>query len=301
MSKKIRVANLNFQKAVITRLIHQSWKEVDNVDVDAMIDEAMDGIEPRCSLSSNIKEMEDYGLINTSKKEEKERKHEDEHAYEEVKGQFLNSLTPVYICDACKGIFQGKLEFGEHIFQSRVELVKHFWKEHGKVVALKPKEPYNLDYIILKALVDKYVEIHKKYVSSKYFTITCKELHNNLLWTLGFNEDDEYAPSNQTPTHILKHLGLLNKNNKREKNIMSRTSKGRIYHINIYDLEQVVDRTEFHDLKLILGTLDSKAVIQSVEEPPKPTIDEDENEDKDKEIPSVTNGGNGGLDDDWEI
>jgi hypothetical protein len=290
--KKSIIANLNFQKAVIKQLIIRCWNDDIN-DPDDVLDDAWDSIDPETSLSSNIKEIKKLGYIHKSDKEiEKENRRENEQARQEVESLFLNSLTPIYLCNACEK---------ENIFQSKIELVKHFWEEHGKVVALKPKEPYNFDYIILKALVDKYVEIHKKYVSSKYFTITCKELHNNLLWTLGFNEGDEYAPSNQTPTHILKHLGLLNKNSNREKNRMSRTSKGRIYHINIYDLEQVVDKTEFHDLRLILGTLDSKTVIQSIEEPPKPTIDEDEDEDKDKEIPSVTNGGYGGLDDDWEV
>jgi hypothetical protein len=111
----------------------------------------------------------------------------------------MKSLSPVYQCVHCKTIFG-----------NRTELVDHF-KEHGPVDVRPPKEPYSFDYIILKSLVDTFVAVNKKNPRAKYFMITCVELHRILLRTLGLEEGDQYAPSNQTPTHVLKHLGLLTK------------------------------------------------------------------------------------------
>lgn len=295
MSKKKRVESFNFQKAVIERLILQKWKNSD-LEPDNILDDVFDSIDPKYSLSSNIATIEHGGFFHPPDEEEdeEERKREEEYAIKELESQFLCSLTPVYLCIGCE-----EESKGTRVFRDKIELIKHFWKEHGQVIAFPPKEPYNFEYIILKALVDKYVEIHKKYVSSKYFTMTCAGLYDILLFTLGLNKGDEYAPSNQTPTHVLRHLGLLNKNSNREKNRKDRDKKGnRIYHINFDDLEQAVSKTEFHDLKLIFGQIDINAVIQSVVKPSSPTKDEDEEEES---IFDVTAGGTGGLDDEWEV
>lgn len=263
MLKKKRQANINFQKAHIERMLRKSWKNTD-IDIDSLCDEALEQIDGNLSLSENITYCRQKGYFHQSDEEvEKEYKREYEPKLENLKSDLLKSFSPVYRCFRC-----------ETIFESRPKLVEHFFKEHGPVKVFPPKEPYSFDYIILKALVDRFVAVNKKYPRAKYFMITCAELYNILLNSLGFKEGDQYAPSNQTPTHVLKRLGLLIKG-KREKNRIGWNEKGnRVYHININDLERVVFESEFDDLKLILGQIDTNVINRVAVKPLRPSSDD---------------------------
>jgi hypothetical protein len=163
-----------------------------------------------------------------------------------------------------------------------------------------PKDPYDINYIILSALVERYLHEYKEHPGRKYFRISNEELYVGLLSTLGFKTGDKDAPSNQAPHHTLKSLGMLEKKSK-ENGRMGWNSKGnRVFHIIITDLERVVMESEFYDLQIKLGQIDfekviNKLVIKPLEKKPS-SPSSSNNEVKDK-----STGDTGGLDDDWTV
>ena len=205
---------------------------------------------------------------------------------DDLKDSFISSLRSVYQCHKC-----------EKIFTNRPDVFKHFVNEHSLTeVEFKPKNPYDFNYIILSALVERYLHEYKEFPGRKYFRISNEELYVGLLYTLGFKNGDKDTPSNQAPHHSLKSLGLLEKKSK-EKGRMGWNSKGnRVFHISITDLERVVMESEFYDLQLKLGQIDiNKIVVQAVEKQPTSPSSGDDDSGETK------TGESGGLNDDWTV
>jgi hypothetical protein len=154
---------------------------------------------------------------------------------------FVDSLNAVYLCKWCERNYK------KHIFfASKDELFKHYVKEHNfKLVAIPPKDPHDMCYIILKHLVEQF-----KQSKGRYIKVTCKELHRQLTETL---KDDSI--SNQQPAHILRKLGVLEQVPGRKKKLGYNKYGNRVYHISKEDIERTVDTSPFHDLRIQFGLI----------------------------------------------
>lgn len=290
--------NLNLQKVTLTKMMDKDGTEDRGFDPGACLDE----VDPELTLSENIAHFYDRGFLKNQEVDvDAQFDLEMRQEQESLKNNLIISFEPVYLCYECAHSNK------EVFFRDRAELVKHYVNDHDlRMLEFIPKYPYDFDYIILSALVERYFTELKHHPRHKYFKISSEELHKKLLNKLGFEKGEKDAPSNQTPSHALKRLGLLEKKSK-EKNRLGWNSKGnRVYHINIVDLEKAVMESEFDDLKLKLGQVDFDDFYVRVEP-------SSSSSGKNEDVDSSTGGSGGtdydisdlkpkdGLDDEWDI
>jgi len=96
---------------------------------------------------------------------------------------------------------------------------------------------------------------HPKEPRKRYIPVSNRTLHELLLQKLGFDEDDENAPSNQKPRQILDALGLLGEEKYQRINTLAfdKNSK-RIYNIYKITLKRVIEDSIYKDLILKIHT-----------------------------------------------
>ena len=138
-------------------------------------------------------------------------------------------------------------------------MVAHFKDRHdfdGNEIVFASQD--NPEYIILNRIIDA----SKKNRGRKYIVISNMELWTTLLDKLGYEPGEEFAPSNQAPNKILKKLGLLERK-KRQKERKSRDKTGgRIFLIYLPDLIEVIEKSEFADLKIKFSTKRKLRIIR---------------------------------------
>jgi hypothetical protein len=210
-----------------------------------------------------------------------------------LKDELLESLKyPIYQCNRIGCGFKT---------ESKKEMIQHYVNKHGLPLRDFPNEhPYDFEHIILSYLVQCF---EFKGGTGKYIKVSNMILWSNLCSQLHIKKSDKDAPSKGKPRHILNQLGLLTRGI-REKKRMGYNSKGnRVYYINIKDLERAVNNTDFYDLQIKLGLLDSliddEVFIESVTED-KTTSSPSESNHQEADNTGDT-GGFGHCDEDWEI
>jgi hypothetical protein len=156
--------------------------------------------------------------------------------YKRLKNKLLESINPHYKCTICK------LEYSK-----KEDMVAHFKDAHdfdGNEIVSASQD--SQEYIILNRII----EFSKKNKRRKYVDISNMELWTTLLDKLGYEPGEEFAPSNQAPNKILKKLGLLERK-KGQRDRISRDNSGkRIFMIYVHDLVEVIEKSEFDDLKI---------------------------------------------------
>jgi len=207
------------------------------------------------------------------RKYRKSPKQEFDDYVSELQGDLVESLdTPYYHCVQCCHEFQTT---------SKKDMIQHYIDHHNLPVDfldLPPTDPYDTEYIVLRHIIES-MEVKKFFKGrSKYFTVSNMALWSNLCEKLNINPSDSNAPSKQMPRNILNRSGLL-KREGREKKRLGYNSKGnRVYHINISDVDRAISKTNFVDLKIRLGLLDTATL--GFDEPTSPTSEKNEDGDK---------------------
>jgi len=169
-----------------------------------------------------------------------------------LQGSLIVSLKNIrYLCEEC---CENQSNF---LAETRKEMIQHHIDKHElpmELIELTPTKPYDPEYIILSHLIDI---MENKKGRSKYFTISNMELWLNLCEKLDINPSRKGAPPKQMPHHILKRLGLLQRG-LRERNRVGYNTKGnRAYYININDVDEALSKTNYGDLLIKLGMLDT--------------------------------------------
>jgi len=118
--------------------------------------------------------------------------------------------------------------------------VKRFLEEKAPVVQVE--RPYTMEYIILKAIAEKYKGLDRY---SSIVDVENEELYNALLNGFDCLPSDRYAPSNQKPRQILDNLGLTLK----KENLGWVGGKGtRLYHVYTEDFVRIVREHGYNDI-----------------------------------------------------
>jgi hypothetical protein len=232
----------------------------DAMDVGA----ALDYVDPKNTLHENIDRMYENGFltheceVDPAEADEIIDQEAKEHIEEVSNSLYKSIYLKFYHCFECEEVLHL-----DKVFQceTREEMIKHYITEHDFPVAfleLLPSDPYNPEYIILKHIIEL-MENHKG--RSKYFTVSNMELWSNLCEKLNINPSDTNAPSKQLPRNILKKTGLLQVG-VGEKTRVGYNSKGnRVYHINITDVDRAISKTNYGDLLIRLGLLDTTTLV----------------------------------------
>lgn len=281
--------NLKMQERTIERVFQKAYdrylKENPNdrgVDIDEVLDDVLDRIDPQCHLDENLHYLQDeYSWLFP---EELDNDYQWEEYQSEIQSSYLETISmPFYHCHDCDGKFQTT---------RKDEMLAHYANEHDlKMIHFEPRNPYDMNYIILNKLVNTFSESKNK----KYIKISNMELHKDLVCSLGFELNDKDAPKSSRPYFIMNQLGLLTRQ-PRQRERLGRDSKGcRIFYINIQDLREVVNDSDFDDLKVKLGILDEDELL------PKITIEKTSSStSQEKSDDETGNGDTGGLHDEEE-
>jgi hypothetical protein len=226
------------QRKAIERYIRAFYKKARKLgqvhtsyDEDVNMDTWLDNIDPILHFSENITNLFRDGVVWDLNYEE-----EIEERASIYLDNFIESITtPFYRCTEC-GIET----------KTSKEMRDHWSDKHGVNEDDIPKEePLDFEYIILSALIKKYLSIKPK--SKTYFSITSKELYEELKEKTGYD-----AIAIQTPTKVLRELGLLN-HKKGEQNREWRDKYGRrAYHIKVFDLKSIISVCKYDNLKVMI-------------------------------------------------
>ena len=168
--------------------------------------------------------------------------------YKRLKNKLLESIKSYYKCTICK------LEYSK-----KEDMVAHFKGAHdfdGTEIVFGCRD--NIEYIVLNKLLDA----SKKNRSRKYIDISNMEIWTTLLDKLGYESGEEFAPSNQAPNKILKKLGLLKRKKGQRKRISRDKTGKRIFRIYLPDLIEVIEKSEFDDLKIKFCTKRKLKIIR---------------------------------------
>ena len=111
-----------------------------------------------------------------------------------------------------------------------------------------------IDYIVLKKLVDLAVNKENKY--KQYIKVPNFDLHEQLEYKL------DCKISNQKPRKVLDNYNLLARyKNQKQSCLGFDKDARRIYHINKARLDEAVEDTQYDDLKIKLALIDEKRFI----------------------------------------
>ncbi len=220
----------------------------DGVDVWAMTDH----LDPEHHYDENIKDLYHHGIINELLLRP-ETEIDEAELKEQEREYLLKSITPHYRCAFASCDFT---------CYKRGDMIEHFKQSHEfdeAWVLPDPKHQYDIEYILLKYLVERYEKGKRKH----YIRATNKELWQNLVRSLGLQLDDKDAPSNQTPRHLLNSLGLLTKiKGQKKKNLGYDSSGNRVYHINTRRLKEAIYNSEYNDLKFRCGVFEKIELLE---------------------------------------
>jgi hypothetical protein len=233
------VMNLGLQKYLLKKVIEKNYRarHLPQEILDELLESAWeDEIDDELELPENISCFYEKGILVNIPSEEEERWH-----YNDVRNDYINSITMHYY----------HCQFDGCDFQTPIkeDMVKHFQEKHGLDDSrIPPKNPHDMTYIILDELL--LIAMSKEYRKKKNFTVSNQHLWLKLIKKLGYDENDDSAPSNQKPRQILEKLGLLGKHKyqKRNKIGFDKNSR-RVYHLNKEQLEDAILESEFNDLK----------------------------------------------------
>jgi hypothetical protein len=220
-------------------------------------------IDEQLHLNENIQALEDQGIIpkdRTPKKIEKELKEMEkqyEDYYKSLKSNLVTALThPYYVCPIC-----------EYQTDCTSKMIQHFHDVHSlkeMPFITSKKDKQTPSYVILSHFVYLFSRTKKKTIK-----VSNKELYKCLKAEL------EIELSNQLPAHTLKLLRF------RRYKDYDKTG-ARIYIITLRQLKEIVNKTNFDDLKYRLGLIDENKIIIKPK-PLSPTSEDEHKEENDTE------------------
>ena len=123
---------------------------------------------------------------------------------------------------------------------------KHGFRSEVNVIDTKVYDT-EIDYIVLKKLVDLAVSKENKY--KQYIKVTNFDLHKQLEYKL------ECKINNQKPRKVLENFDLLTRYKNQKQNCLGYDKHARrVYHINRQRLDEAVENTKYEKEKQIPNT-----------------------------------------------
>ena len=244
------VMNTGLQRRILEKFVINNCRErgLSQHDIDPII-EGIDWesfLDPTWTLRENKSNLFRHGIIEQLPPSDEEISDLDcEHNYG-LELKLKDSLShPVFQCE---------VEGCNYSTKSKNAMIEHYSEEHElESDYLPPINPDDMTYVILDKLID--IAQSSEFRRKRYITVSNRTLHELLLQKLGFDEDDENAPSNQKPRQILDALGLLGEEKYQRINTLAfdKNSK-RIYNIYKITLKQVIEDSIYKDLILKIHT-----------------------------------------------
>jgi hypothetical protein len=243
------VMNTGLQRRILEKFVINNCRErgLSQHDIDPII-EGIDWesfLDPTRTLRENRNNLFRHGIIEHLPSDEKFSDQYYEHNYR-LELKLLESLS--------NPVFQCEVEGCEYSTKSKRDMSDHYFEKHGlESDDIPPINPDDMTYIILDKLID--IAQNSEFRRKRYLTVSNKSLHDLLLQKLGFDENDENAPSNQKPRQILEALGLLGEEKYQRINTVAFDKNSRkIYNIYKNTLKQVIEDSIYKGLALKIHT-----------------------------------------------
>jgi hypothetical protein len=243
------VMNTGLQRRILEKFVINNCRErgLSQHDIDPII-EGIDWesfLDPTRTLRENRNNLFRHGIIEHLPSDEKFSDQYYEHNYR-LELKLLESLS--------NPVFQCEVEGCEYLTKSKRDMSDHYFEKHGlESDDIPPINPDDMTYIILDKLID--IAQNSEFRRKRYLTVSNKSLHELLLQKLGFDENDENAPSNQKPRQILEALGLLGEEKYQRINTVAFDKNSRkIYNIYKNTLKQVIEDSIYKGLALKIHT-----------------------------------------------